>query len=59
MMPINVPIMNRAIAEDVNVPALRNPLNHLAGKPVRRPRRAVREAGWIDARFARCRDEHR
>lgn len=42
------PAMNNMLSEDVNVPALRNPLNHVGGK--RREEKTRREKkGWIDA----------
>ena len=41
--------MNRMLSEDVNVPALRNPLNHLEGTGEVRIVRRTEKPGWIDA----------
>jgi len=50
MMNMNyVPAMNRMMAEDVNVPALRNPLTHLGRKQRRENRDEEPRTGWIDA----------
>ena len=49
MIMMQTSSMNRMLAEDVNAPALRNPMNHLK---TRRPRKASgrnKAAGWVDA----------
>lgn len=53
MNMIYVPAMNNMMSEDVNVPALRNPLNHVSRKPQRDESRGRKEQkGWIDAWLA-------
>ena len=57
---ITVPQMNRMMAEDVNIPALRNPASHLPAQRVRRPAAHGMHPGWIDAvRAARLGNERR
>ena len=53
MMNMNyVPAMNRMMAEDVNVPALRNPMIHLGRKQRKESRAEEPRTGWIDAQRA-------
>ena len=50
MMNMNyVPAMNRMMAEDVNVPALCNPMTHLSRKQREEKRDEEPRTGWIDA----------
>ena len=54
MNMIYVPAMNNMMSEDVNEPALRNPLNH-TGRKQKKERNccpADRQKGWIDAWLA-------
>ena len=52
MNMIYVPAMNNMMSEDVNVPALRNPLNHMNRKQKKEARRNEEAKGWIDAWLA-------
>ena len=50
MNMIYVPAMINMMSEDVNVPALRNPLNHIHRKPRNHETRCREgQKGWIDA----------
>ncbi len=53
MNMIFIPAMNNLMSEDVNVPALRNPLNHMNRK-LRKNETCFNEErkGWIDAWLA-------
>ena len=58
MNMIYVPAMNNMMSEDVNVPALRNPLNHMNRKRQKKEKGCNEEQkGWIDGWMAsrRCR----
>ena len=53
MNMIYVPAMNNMMSEDVNVPALRNLLNHIHRKPRNHETRCREgQKGWIDAWLA-------
>ncbi len=52
MNMISVPAMNSMMSEDVNAPALRNPMNHLSRKQPKEDRHADNRPGWIDAWLA-------
>ena len=53
MNMIYVPAMNNMMSEDVSVPALRNPMNHISRK-VRKNETSGSDGrkGWIDAWLA-------
>ena len=53
MNMICVPGMNILMSEDVNMPSLRNPLNHLGRKQKKAYCREERK-GWIDGWNAVC-----
>ena len=46
------PAMNSIMSEDVNEPALRNPLNHMNRKQKKETRGNEEQKGWIDAWLA-------
>ncbi len=52
MNMMNVSAMNRMLSEDVNAPALRNPMNHLKNGCKVRTVRRTEKPGWIDAILA-------
>lgn len=52
MNMIYVPTMNKMISEDVNVPALRNPLNHTSRKQKKETGHSEERKGWIDGWMA-------
>ena len=47
-----VPAMNNMMSEDVNVPALRNPMNHVNGKQKKESGCTEVRKGWIDGWMA-------
>lgn len=49
MNVMNESAMNKMLSEDVNAPALRNPMNHLWGGHKSRVCRSEKRMGWIDA----------
>ena len=57
MNMIYVPAMNHMMSEDVNVPALRNPLNHTDRKQQKKETgRNEERKGWIDGWMANRRN---
>lgn len=49
IMLMNTPAMNHLMSEDVNVPALRNPLAHLITRHRNSKNQNTQRPGWIDA----------
>ncbi|MBR5345455.1 MAG: hypothetical protein IK127_06490 [Clostridia bacterium] len=49
MNVMNETAMNKMLSEDVNAPALRNPMNHLRSERKSRICRSEKRMGWIDA----------
>ena len=49
IMLMNTPAMNHLISEDVNVPALRNPLTHFITRRRSSKNTNTQKPGWIDA----------